>query len=71
VPGPRHVAFNALFLDPGVSGGPETYLRGLVPALAREFPGLRLTVFTTRRGARALHADGWTDFARILRFPAD
>ena len=51
MPGPRHVAFNALFLDPGVSGGPETYLRGLVPALADEFPGVELTVLTTRRGA--------------------
>jgi len=71
VPGPRHVAFNALFLDPGVSGGPETYLRGLVPALAREFPSLELTVLTTRRGASALRADGWTEFARIRHFPVD
>ena len=71
MPGPRHVAFNALFLDPGVSGGPETYLRGLVPALADEFPGVELTVLTTRRGARALRADGWTDFARIRHFPVD
>jgi glycosyltransferase involved in cell wall biosynthesis len=71
VPAPSHVALNALFLDPGVSGGPETYVRGLVPALARAFPRLRLTVFTTRRGARALRADGWTDFARILHLPVD
>ena len=42
---------NALFLDPCVSGGPETYLRGLVPALARERPNARLTVVTTGRGA--------------------
>jgi len=68
---PSHVAFNALFLDPGVSGGPETYLRGLVPAIATAFPRLRLTLFTTRRGATALRAGGWTDFARILHLPAD
>jgi hypothetical protein len=29
----RRVALNALFLDPGVSGGSETYLLGLVPEL--------------------------------------
>ncbi|WP_028062465.1 glycosyltransferase family 4 protein [Solirubrobacter soli] len=67
----RHVGFNALFLDPGVSGGPETYLRGLVPAIATEFPSLQLTVVTTRRGARSLRADGWTDFARIVHLPCD
>lgn len=68
---PRHVGFNALFLDPGVSGGPETYLRGLVPAIAGEFPALELSVVTTRRGASALRADGWTDFARIIALPCD
>jgi glycosyltransferase involved in cell wall biosynthesis len=68
---PHHVGFGALFLDPGVSGGPETYLRGLVPAIAREFPALRLSVFTTRRGAAALRADGWTDFARVIALPFD
>jgi glycosyltransferase involved in cell wall biosynthesis len=68
---PHHVGFGALFLDPGVSGGPETYLRGLVPAIASEFPALRLTVFTTRRGAAALRADGWTDFARVVALQFD
>jgi glycosyltransferase involved in cell wall biosynthesis len=71
VPDPRHVGFNALFLDPGVSGGPETYLRGLVPAIAEEFPPLELTVFTTRRGAAALRADGWTAFTRVVALPCD
>jgi glycosyltransferase involved in cell wall biosynthesis len=65
------VGLNALFLDPGVSGGPETYLRGLAPALAGEFPELDLTVVTTRRGANALRAGGWTDFARIVHLPCD
>jgi glycosyltransferase involved in cell wall biosynthesis len=71
VPVPRHVGFNALFLDPSSSGGVDTYLRGLVPALVREFPQLEPTIFTTRRGARALRDDGWSDFARIVRFPFD
>ena len=67
----RSVAFNALFLDPGVSGGTETYLRGLVPALARRRADLELTVLTTRRGARALRDAGWTSFARVVALPAD
>jgi glycosyltransferase involved in cell wall biosynthesis len=55
----ENVVLNALFLDPGVSGGPETYLRGLAPALraVREDGGL--TVVTTRRGAAALRDGGW------------
>ena len=51
-----HVALNAMFLDPGRSSGTETYVRGLVPELARR---LRVTVLTTRRGAAALRADDW------------
>jgi len=68
---PRHVGLNALFLDPGRSGGPETYIRGLVPALAREHPTTRFTVVTTRRGARALRADGWTDFCSLMAMASD
>ena len=67
----EHVALNALFLAPGESGGPETYLRGLVPALAAEYPRTRFTLFTTRAGARALRGDGWTDFVRLVALPAD
>jgi glycosyltransferase involved in cell wall biosynthesis len=66
-----HVGLNALFLDPGVSGGVDTYLHGLVPALVEGHPDLELTVFTTRRGGHALRAAGWTDFARIVHFPFD
>ena len=47
-----HVVLNALFLAPGESGGPETYLRGLAPALAELRPETRFTVVTTRSGAR-------------------
>jgi glycosyltransferase involved in cell wall biosynthesis len=68
---PRHVALNALWLDPGRSSGTETYLRGLVPALARARPGVRLTLATTRRGADALVAEGWTNFCAIVRVPTD
>lgn len=68
---PRHVLLNALYLAPGASGGPETYLRGLAPALAEEFPDLRLTVATTPSGAAALRADGWEQFASLLALPCE
>jgi glycosyltransferase involved in cell wall biosynthesis len=65
LPVPEHVALNALFLAPGVSGGPETYLRGLAPALAAEFPKLRLTIVTTGSGAALLRELGFADFAQV------
>ena len=65
------VALNAMFLAPGDSGGPETYLRELVRALADEYPGLRMTLLTTRSGARALSADGFGDIADVRSLPAE
>jgi glycosyltransferase involved in cell wall biosynthesis len=62
---------NALYLAPAVSGGPETYLRGLVPALARERPAARLTVVTTRSGATALRRDGWSEWAGVYELPCE
>jgi glycosyltransferase involved in cell wall biosynthesis len=59
---------NALFLDPGVSGGPETYLRGLAGALRAEFPSTRFEIVTTRRGGAALRDEGWED---VTVLPAD
>jgi glycosyltransferase involved in cell wall biosynthesis len=71
VASPIHVVLNALFLAPGVSGGPETYLRGLAPALATEFPQLRLSVVTTVSGAAALQELGFADFARVHALPCE
>jgi glycosyltransferase involved in cell wall biosynthesis len=68
---PRSVLLNALYLAPGVSGGPETYLRGLAPALADQHPQLRITVATTRSGAAALRSDAWEEFASIVAFPCE
>jgi glycosyltransferase involved in cell wall biosynthesis len=68
---PRHVGINALFYEPDRSAGTETYLRGLVPALARRHPRTHLHVVTTRKGADALVRDGWADFCSIVRMPAD
>src|SRR5215211_2654836 len=67
----ERVALNAMFLSPNDSGGPETYLRELVRALAREYPKLRLTLFTTASGRRALAADGFGDVAELRSLPAE
>ena len=67
----RSVALNALFLDPDRSGGPETYLRQLAPALAQRFPRVRFTVITTRAGARALRREEWATAVDIVHMPAD
>ena len=68
----RHVGINALFLDPGRSGGPETYLRELVRALVEEAPerALRRRHDAPRRARRcarrlAPSASSWS------RCPAD
>lgn len=57
------VALNAVFLDPGISGGTETYLRSLVPALRAV--GVEPLVLTSRRGATALRADGLSDVVSL------
>jgi glycosyltransferase involved in cell wall biosynthesis len=67
----RSVGLNALFLDPGVSGGSETMLRALVPRLVARRPDVRFELVTTRRGARALRADGWGDLLPIIALAAD
>jgi glycosyltransferase involved in cell wall biosynthesis len=62
---------NALFLHPGASGGVDTYLRGLAPALRRVAPEMTMSVATTRRGASALRSEGWGDWCEVLEFPCD
>lgn len=62
---------DALFLDPRSTGGPATYLRGLLPAMARARPGAELLVATTRRGAAALRSEGWGAWASVHAFPCD
>jgi len=65
------VGLNALFLAPGDSGGPETYLRELTRALAAEYPALRIVVFTTGSGRRALAADDFGDLAELQALPTE
>ena len=67
----KSVALNAMYLSPGDSGGPETYLRELVGALAGEYPALRIVVLTTRAGESALRTDGFAELAELRALPAD
>ena len=69
--GLQTVGINALFLDPGRSGGPETYMRELVSALVEEAPGTRFVLVTTRRGAAALAREGWRERVELVALPAD
>jgi glycosyltransferase involved in cell wall biosynthesis len=66
-----HVVLNALFLDPATSGGPETYLRGLAPALAAARPDARFTVVTTISGAAALREGGWEPRFTVRSLPCE
>ena len=69
---PAHVGLNALFLEPGRSAGPETYLRGLVPALAREFPELALHGRDDAQGRRrTARATAGPTSARVVQLPCD
>ncbi len=62
------VVLDALWLDPGRSGGPETYLRGLAPALARGFPSLDLHVATLCRTTGITLLTNDRDHLRIARY---
>ena len=68
---PGRIGINALFLDPGVSGGSETYIGGLMPALVEALPGTRFEVATTRRGAAALATEDWAGELALLRLRCD
>ena len=57
---------NALHLVPGETGGMESYLRSLAPALVAAEPGLQLTLYAAREGARSLELEGW-DRTRVVR----
>jgi glycosyltransferase involved in cell wall biosynthesis len=48
---PRTIGLNALFLEPGRVGGTETYVRQLVPELARAAPDDRFVLYLAREAA--------------------
>lgn len=64
----RRVAINAVFLEPPM-GGLETYVRELVPALARLAPGLELTIYCNPVGREELSASAVAEVARIAGHP--
>jgi glycosyltransferase involved in cell wall biosynthesis len=65
------VLLNALFLDPGISGGSETYLHHLVPALFALDTGTSFAVATTRRGAASLQGEDWAGELEVIALPCD
>ena len=54
----RHLAVNALFLQPRM-GGIETYVRRLLPAMLEVRPELRLSVFVNDKGRELLEGEPW------------
>jgi glycosyltransferase involved in cell wall biosynthesis len=62
-----HVGVNALHLVPGETGGGETYVRRLVPALLEARGDLRLTVLVGREAHPALAAE--LAGAEVVRLP--
>jgi glycosyltransferase involved in cell wall biosynthesis len=67
-PLPRRVGINALFLEPHM-GGLETYVRALVPELARLAPEIRFSVFCSPGGRDHLLEEGWDDRVELVTHP--
>ena len=62
-----HVGLNALHLVPGETGGGETYVRRLVPALLEA--SARLTLFAGEEAYPELLAEAWAGEATVVRVP--
>ena len=54
-----HVAFNAMHLVPGETGGSELYARRLIPALLEGSSDFRATIFAGVEAVRALREEPW------------
>jgi glycosyltransferase involved in cell wall biosynthesis len=65
---PPRIGINAIFLEPRM-GGLDTYVRALVPALARTAPEVEFSVFCNPRGRDYLAADGLAEHARLVTHP--
>jgi glycosyltransferase involved in cell wall biosynthesis len=64
-PLPSRIGINAIFLEPRM-GGLETYLRSLVPELARLAPEVEFTVFCSPGGRTYLRGDARFDGLELL-----
>lgn len=64
-----HVGLNVLHLVPGETGGGETYVRRLVPALLGAGGDLRLTLFAADEAYPTLLAEPWAADAAVVKVP--
>jgi glycosyltransferase involved in cell wall biosynthesis len=64
-----HVGLNVLHLVPGETGGGETYVRRLVPALLGLDAGLRLTLFAASEAYPSLLGEPWAADVSLLHVP--
>jgi glycosyltransferase involved in cell wall biosynthesis len=65
---PRRIGINAIFLEPRM-GGLDTYVRALVPALAKIAPEVRFSVFCNPRGRDYLYEEGWQRDVELVTHP--
>jgi glycosyltransferase involved in cell wall biosynthesis len=65
---PPRIGLNAIFLEPRM-GGLDTYVRALVPQLARLAPEVRFSVFCNPRGREYLEAEGWGEQVELVTHP--
>ena len=64
-----HVGLNVLHLIPGETGGGETYVRRLVPALLEAPEDLRVTLFAAAEAYPSIAAEPWAGEATVVRIP--
>src|ERR687897_1734580 len=64
----KHLGVNAVFLQPRM-GGLETYVRELLPALLELRPDLRISVFVTDGGRKALADEPWATSVELVTHP--
>ena len=69
MPASPHIGLDLLFLDPGATGGMETYARALVPLLPAALPEARFTVFAGRELAAEWRAAPWHPQVRLVALP--
>lgn len=69
MPASPHIGLDLLYLDPGATGGMETYARALVPLLPAAFPEARFTVFAGRELAAQWRAAPWHPDLRLVALP--
>jgi glycosyltransferase involved in cell wall biosynthesis len=65
---PRRVGINAVFLEPRM-GGLDTYVRALVPELARLAPEIEFSVFCSPGGRAYLQNEGWGEQVELVTHP--